>query len=220
MRPIRVTTTLTAANTSGIAQAQSRSTAGAFTFNGSDVSGGIVTYENPSPVAMTSTGNESNKTFRVTGTVLFGSAVTDTTTELLIPSVASSARTVNFFFIVTGITADQATAGTVTWGTDGTQASQIVPQDWYVNPFNVGIEVEITSGTVNYSHQQTGTSVFQTPLVLAPTWFDGPDSGVVAKAASAVGVSTRPCTAMRLKINSGTAGAVVSMKLVSAGTTG
>lgn len=219
MRPFRITTTLTAANTSGIAQAQSRSTAGAFTFNGSDVSGGVVTYTNPSPVAMTSTGNETNKTFRVTGTVLFGSPVTaaESVTELLIPTVASSARTVNFFYTVTGITSDNATVGTLTWGTDGTQSSAIGPVDYLNTAFNVGVEVEILSGTANYTHQQTGTNVFQTPLTLAPFWFDGPDSAIVAKAASGVGVSTRPCMAMRLKINSGTAGSVVSMKIVQAG---
>lgn len=220
MRPIRITTTLIAANAQGIAQAQSRSNAGAFTFNGSDVVGGQVSYQNASRIAFDSTGNENAKTFRVTGTVLFGgnpNISSHLTTEVLVGTL-SSGQTVNFFYNVTGITSDGGTAGSVKWGNDGLQTSLICPLDNYCNPFNVGIDVELTSGTANFTVQTTTTSVQQ--FTLAPFWFDVPDSGLVAKSASVTGGLTKPVHAVRLKINSGVAGSVVSLKIVQSGTTG
>ena len=196
MRPIRITTTLTAANAQAISSANSYSAAGAVTFNGSEVSGGIVSFATPRPIAFDSTSNENGKVFTFTGTVLQGGgSVSEALTATL-----SSGRSVNFFFTVTGITVGSATAGAVKFGTDGTGGSNPIPVDYLVAPFAVGVAAVLTTGSANWTLQLTNDNVFDSTAT--PVWID--DATHTSKSASFSAAVTNPCRAMRIKINSGT----------------
>lgn len=207
MYPIRQTVALSpAADNDGITSAQSRSTAGNFTFDGVLVSGGVATLDsnaNARQVVFDSTGNENTKTYRITGTVIYGSPTT--VTEVLVGAL-SSGSTTNFFFTVTQIASDGGTVGAVKWGTSSIGSGQIIPVNMYGSPFELGIGLALT-GTANFTLQETYDSVFD--LAGTPVWFD--DATIASKSANFAGKVSQPCRAVRLKINSGTGSVALSL---------
>lgn len=207
MRPIYQTVALSpAADDDGITSAQSRSTAGNFSFDGVLVSGGVATLDsnaNARVVAFSSTGTESGKTYRITGTVIYGSP--STITETLV-GAGTSGSTTNFFFTVTQIASDGGTVGSVRWGTTSVGAGPIIPVDNYGSPFELGIGLALT-GTANFTLMETYDSVFS--LTGTPVWFD--DATIASKSANFASKVSTPCRAVRLKINSGTGSVALSL---------
>ena len=192
-------TALAAAVSNGIAQSQSPGGAGSLTLNGSLVSGGVATLDsngNARQVLFTFGADESAHTFTVTGTLLAnGNSVTET-----VAGAAATATTVNFFFTVTSVTINAASAGTITVGTNGVGASPWKVVNHRKNPFQMGIGTILKSGTVNWTVQHTFSDVFD-PAIL-PTAFD--HSVIASKAANTDGNYAFAPIAIRTKINSGT----------------
>lgn len=77
----------------------------------------------------------------------------------------------------------------------------------------VGLQV-VVSGTVNYTVQQT----LDDPADAGATWFDHPDSNLVAATASKQGNYAYVPRAVRIKVNSGTGSATLTV--IQAGMTG
>ena len=78
-RPHRVTFSFAAADDNGICTTQTATATGgsSLTINGALATGGVATMDAPRHVSVTSTGNNSAKTFTFTGTDRFGNAITE-----------------------------------------------------------------------------------------------------------------------------------------------
>lgn len=198
---------LAAASSNNIALSQSPGSA-ALTLNGAAVSGGVATIDtssaaNSSPgrrVILTSGGDDSGITWTVAGTNAGGNAITDT----FAGSSGGAAQSNLDFVTVTSITPSGAVASTVTAGTNGVGSSP-----WWVlnyrgdSPLNVGMAVELVSGSVNFSIQHTYDDPNSLPNgVVVPLAFDSPV--IQGATATADGAYTTPVVAIRLIINSGT----------------
>jgi hypothetical protein len=101
-----------AADADGVANSQTPSGAGNLTINGAKASGGVATFGAARQVTITSAGNDSGRTFTVTGTDANGDSVSEAVTGAN-ADVATSSK---HFKTVTQIAVDDATAGAVTAG--------------------------------------------------------------------------------------------------------
>lgn len=123
MRPITVNCGPYAApNATNIRTATSIAAAGAVTLNGSLVSDGVATLDQPRRVLFTSSGNDSGITFTVTGTDWNNQVQSET----LAGANATTTYTNTDFKTVTSITSSGASAGTVSIGTNGVASSRPV----------------------------------------------------------------------------------------------
>ena len=95
-----------------ISQSQTPSGAGNLTINGAKASGGVATFDSARQVTITSAGNDSARTFTVTGTDVNGFSISEAVTG----ANASAATSTKHFKTVTQIAVDDATAGAVTAG--------------------------------------------------------------------------------------------------------
>lgn len=201
MRPVSITRTLATAVSNGIAQAQTVGAGADLTLNGSLVTSGVAQLGAQRQVIMASASNVATVVFTIYGTNQAGNSITDTITGIN----GSTVATTQDFLTVTRINASASTgAFTVTAGTNGVGASQPIPLDLYLDPFNVSLYIDVT-GTINVTAQYTGdTNVLTSngPFL----WFNHAD--LTSKTADSVGTIISPVTAVRLLTNSGTGSAV------------
>lgn len=101
-----------AADADGISTSQTPGAAGNLTITGALASGGVATLGYGRKVTITSAGNDSGRTFTVTGTDENGNAQTESITG---PNIGTSTGTKNFL-TVTQIAIDAAAAGAITAG--------------------------------------------------------------------------------------------------------
>ena len=189
---------LAAADADGIAQTQTPGAAGALTLNGAFVTSGVAalgTGRSQRRVLITAVGNDSGRTFTITGTDGYGRVVTETVTG---PNATTASSVLNYQ-TVTSVTVDAATAGAITVGTSGAGESAMRPMNLYQTPVNISLGFTI-SGTVNYTVQHTFDDPFQTDSGIS--YFD--HSELAAQAAAVDGNYAFPVTGIRVKINSGT----------------
>lgn len=175
MRPITVSVgPLAAANATAICGSQTPS--GALTLNGALVTNGVATMDTPRRVAITTTANESAKTFTVIGTDWANSPIT----EIVTGGNASQVYTNLDFKTVTAISISAAAAGSLTIGTNSIASSPWVRLDDYALP-QVAIQCTPT-GTVSYTVQQTLQDPNSATNPVAPylvTWLNTADNSAV-----------------------------------------
>lgn len=196
MRPVSMSRTLVAAVANAIALSQTLGGAGPVLLNGALASGGVATIPAQRRVTITSTSDLTLVNFTIVGTNEAGNAVT----EVLAGGSTATVTSVNDYATVTSITASGAVASAITVGTSAIGGSLPVPLDIYL-PFGSTVSVALLSGAVNYSVQVTNGDPFGPPANLL--WVSYPDAAVVAKAASAAGVTATAWRAVRLLTNSG-----------------
>ena len=156
MRPIVQTRQLAAADPNGIAEDQQLGAAGNLALDGVLVdTDGVAQLGTQRQVAFESAGNIATVVFTITGTDDSGAVISEDITGIN----ASTVLTTLNYATVTQIAADAAFASDVEVGTTGVGASQTVPLDQYVTPFNVSLFIEIT-GTVDVTVEFTGDDVF------------------------------------------------------------
>jgi len=119
----------TAPSATNIRTASSIGAAGAVTLNGSLVSNGVATLDQPRRVLFTSAGNDSGITFTIVGTDWNGAYAT----EVLTGANATTTYTVYDYKTVTSVVASGASAGSVSIGTNGIASSRPVFLDWYAD---------------------------------------------------------------------------------------
>lgn len=141
---------LVAAAANKICLSQSAAGAQALTLNGSVVSDGVATLDKARRVLITSAGNDTGITFRVTGTNSTGNAIRESVTGASGAAVA----TLQDYKTVSDITTSGATAGNVTVGTNGVASSPWVFVSPSLAPVNIALGV-VVSGTVNYTIEYT-----------------------------------------------------------------
>lgn len=202
MRPITVTVgPIVAASANNIATSQSVGSATTVTLNGSLVSGGVATMDEPRRVLITSAADDSDITFTIVGTTFGGATVSEVLTGGASVAVYSDLD----FATVTSITTSAATSGTITVGTNGIAGTAWVRFDEW-SPGTVAIQANV-SGTVNYTLQQTldDPNSPTSPVSAADvTWVDSNDTGVVAATATKQSNYLFPPTFARIRLNSGT----------------
>ena len=201
MRPITVTVgSLASAGANAIALSQTP-TAGALTLNGTLVTGGVAVMDQPRRVLITTTGNESSRTFTITGTNWSGSPISEVVTG---PN-ATTGSSVLDYATVTSITISGNAANALTVGTNGVAASPWVRLDSWAMP-QVAIQCT-ASGTVNYTVQQTldDTNAPSSPVApSAVTWVSHPDTNLVGATSTVQGNYAYVPTFARVLLNSGT----------------
>jgi hypothetical protein len=216
MRPIYLTRALVAADADGIALAQNLAAAGNLTLNGTFVAGGIADLSAQRKVLFTAGGGDdlSGINFTIRGR---NSANIPISEVVVGPVDAAPTSTVLDYEFVDSITASAAfPAGeTVEVGTDGTGASQPIPLDIYLKPFQVTLAVKISAAdtvdvTVEYTMDDVQAS--QGPF----EWFEL--SGLTDITESTVDSLISPVTAIRMVTNSGTDEA--TLQIIQAGLLG
>ncbi len=209
MRPIIQTRQLDAAVSNGIALDQQLGGAGDLTINGGFATAGVAQLDAQRQVELESAGALGGINFTITGTDDQGRAISETIAG---PAAGTVATELNFR-TVTQIFADAAFATDVEVGTNGVGASQEIPLDQYISPFNVSLLLDIV-GTVDVTVQFTGDDIFGD----APgpfSWTDHPNLTNITADDDATFIS--PVSACRLLTNSGVGTAV--LRVAQAGLT-
>jgi hypothetical protein len=154
MRPITQSLTFRAAVGNAVCASQTPSGAGALTINGANATAGVYTAPDNTPrhLTITTNGNESTKTFTVTGTDRHGAAMSFSTLG------ASSATTTTYpiaFNTITSVTVSAATAAAVTIGFAAASHTGWIPLDRYTGE-DVGIQVHLSTGAgLTFTLQKT-----------------------------------------------------------------
>jgi hypothetical protein len=169
--------------------------------NGALVVSGVAVMDNPRRVLITAAGNESAKTFTVTGTGANGNTVS----EVITGPNAATAQSVLDYKTVTSITISAAAAGAITVGTSGVGGSRWVSFDAFAPSF-ISLQCNVT-GTINYTVQTTLNDPYDPITPVAPAsvvWVNSSDSAVVGATANQQSNFLFCPVYARILINSGT----------------
>lgn len=222
MRPVRIYALPRSTDADGIAASQSLGGAGALTLDGVLVVNGVAVITRTDTdssgrkyskigqtVTITSSGNESAKTFTVVGKDQDGQ---DRTVSLSGPN-ATVTSVSGYWSSVSSVSIDAASAGNVTVGILPTFSTPTIPLDHYVN-FGIALSV-VLGGTATYTVQHTmdeiGAQTFKDGwqwVASTANWFNNDGSDLVSATASADGNYTLNPAATRLICSSWTSGTV------------
>lgn len=208
MIPQIVTIALAAASANNVCLSQAPGAA-ALTLNGSTVAGGVATLDYQRHVIITSSGNDSGITFKITGTRNDGGVISET----LAGANAGVAESTLDYKTITSIVPSAAVAANVTVGTNGIGASPWQAFSEHTNPFSAGVQIVVT-GTINADIEYTGDDpngplgAFP-PAPVNPTAFK--HATLVAVTANAAGSFSVPCWGWRVRVNSGSGSAKVTV---------
>jgi hypothetical protein len=201
---------IAAANAAGIAANATPAAGAAFTLTASPV-----VLDQARRVIITSAGNDSTRTFTITGTNRSGNIISETITGGNIAAVS----TVNDFKTVSAVVnngpgAVAATGATV--GTSGVASTQWFNIDGNADPISISVDV-IVSGTINYSVEYT----YDDPnVVTAPTVWTIAGGSLTSKTANADSQANPfnfPIWGLRLTQNSATPPASATITVQQAG---
>lgn len=202
MRPKTVSVTPITPDPDGICAAQQLAGAGNLTINGALASGGAVSLANAYQVCLVSAGNISTTTFTITGTDANGAAQV---VAIAGPN-ATTVETAEYFKTVTQIAASGAFVSDVTVGTVDELASQTIPVDIYTNVTSLAVDI---SGTIDFTVQKC----YERPTNgETPNWIN--ITALAAKTADTATAETAPIGGVRFIVNSYTAGATISLRII------
>lgn len=203
MRQIVETLQLVAAVNNAVCLDQTRLTAGSLTLDGANVVAGVAVFNAAYLVTVTSTGNDSTRTYTITGTNAAGVAISETITG---PNIATVSTT-QYFKTVTGVSVvGGGTVGTVRAGFGTAGVAPPIILDVHGRP-DVSLQV-VVSGTVTWTLQQTLDNLWD---ISNPTWFSHPDANMVAQTVNRQGNYAYIPSAVRLLITSGTGSATLTV---------
>jgi hypothetical protein len=201
MQPMSVTVgPIAAASANNICLSQTPS-AGALLINGALASGGVATLDVQRRVLITTTADESARTFTITGTNWSGSVISQTITG---PNATTGATTISFK-TVTSVTISGNAAGALTVGTNGIADSPWVRFDDFAP--NYATVTCTISGTVNWTVQWTldDPNDPQSPVAAGSMTFqNATDTNLVNQAVANRGGLQYAPTFARVVLNSGT----------------
>lgn len=200
-----LTKALAAAAATNVCLSQTPGAAGALTINGAAATGGVATLDTQRRLRITCGGNNSARTFTVTGTTESGYQVSET----MAGTNGSTTDSVQDYLTVTSIVIDGASTGTVTVGTMTTGSTPWKNMNTWANPFAAELDCSIT-GTITYSIETTNSrylSSLATVNVQA--------TAVVGTSAVAKLAITSPVRAWRATITAGTGS--VTVEAIQAG---
>lgn len=203
MRQIVETLQLVAAVNNAVCLDQTLAGAGSLTENGTSVVNGVAVFNAAYLVTVTSTGNDSTRTYTITGTSAAGVVMSETITG---PN-ATTVSTTRYFKTVTDVSvAGGGTVGTVRVGFGTAGVAPPIILDVHGRP-DVSLQV-VVSGTVTWTLQQTLDNLWD---IANPTWFSHPDANMVAQTVNRQGNYAYIPSAVRLQITSGTGSATLTV---------
>jgi hypothetical protein len=203
MRQITQTLQVAAAVNNAVALDQTLAGAGSLTENGGAVVNGVAISTAAVLVTVTSTANDSTRTYTITGTNAAGVTMSETITG---PNT-TTVSTTRYFKTVTDVSvAGGGTVGTVRVGFSATGVTAPVILDVHGRP-DVSLQV-VVSGTVTWTLQQTLDNIWD---VSNPTWFSHPDVNMVSQTVNRQGNYAYIPSATRLQISSGTGSATLTV---------
>lgn len=190
---------LQAADTNGIAQSQTLGGAGNLTLNGDLVTAGVANLVTPQFVAITSGGDDSNKTFTITGTDRYGRPQTET----LAGGASTVVNSTKNFLTVSNISISSASTGTVIAGINANGSTAPIIIDRFVNPATYSAAMVFTgtatsSIDISYDDLAPAWDIANNN----PTWFSA--AGFAALTTNHNGQIGGPITMLRLRNSSGT----------------
>lgn len=191
----------------GISVAAAVAAAGNLTLGGALTSGGVFTADYPRQISITSSGNDSARTFTVTGTDPNGVAQTEDITG---PS-ATAVESTKYFKTITSIAVDAACAGNISAGTVDEFVTNTIPLKRNSNAPTVSLEG--ITGTINVSVEQTFSNVFD-PTDINYVACHADLTNATADANENLDVNA---TGVRLKCNSYTNTAELKMVIIQDG---
>ena len=203
MRQIVSSLQLSAAVDNAVCLAQTRGTAGALTINGGNAVNGVAIFNAAYAVTVTSTGNDSTRTYTITGTNAAGNALTETITG---PNATTVSTTSAFLTVTEILVVGGGTVGTVRAGFAAPGVTAPLPLDNHGRP-DISLQV-VVSGTVTWTVQQT---LDNPSTVNIPTWFDHPDTNMVSQTVNRQGNYAYVPAAVRLRVTSGTGRATLTI---------
>ncbi|HZS57527.1 MAG TPA: VCBS domain-containing protein [Bryobacteraceae bacterium] len=198
--------------TNGIATAQAPAQATNLTLSGSLVSGGVATLDNPRRVAITTTSNETARTFTIYGT----NRTKQNISEAIKGTNGSAVYTSNDFKTVTQISVDAATSGNVEAGTNGVASTPWFNADYHTTPLNLGVSV-VVSGTITYNVEYTYEDL-NNPVngVFPALWVNAIMSNKTTNL-DATNTFSFPVTALRLTQTTNTTSSYATITVLQAG---
>lgn len=156
----------TASSTNGISLAQAPGAAGNLVLNGALVTGGVATMDasgQAKRVGITSSGNETAKTFTIYGTNQSDAAISE---SLAGPGAAATVESKLDYKTVTRIAIDAASVGNITSGATGKASSVWLQDNPMVSSWNLAIGVHVDSSlsgpltyTVEHSYDDPNNNV-------------------------------------------------------------
>ncbi len=221
MLPVTVTEgPLDGADQDGIATAQSALVAGPLVLDGILSTDGVGILDTARRVLVTSGGDDTAITFRITGTNSDRNPIQET----IVGGDTAAVYTISDFLTVTEVYASGATAANVEVGTNGVASSRWIVLNYMISPFDISIGV-VVSGTVNYTIEYTYDTVNSNQNQMGGALGNYPavptvwaHATLAAKTASADGFFAYAVAAARLTVNSGATGTdSVTATFISAG---
>lgn len=214
------TITLTAASANTICLSQKPAAGGVqnLTIAGASATAGVATLDTDRRVLITSSGNDSSRTFTITGTNRYGS-VTETVTG---PNTTST-YTVYDYKTITSITVDSDTTGNITIGTNGVASTAWIPCEMDKAVFSVSVWTSVTSGaSLTYTIECTPILLTNQPTTMNPysvsnnNYWNVPsryvyptdDTSMVVASTSLKSNFAYPTDGVRLTLNSFSSGSV------------
>lgn len=192
---------LATADPNGIAESQTPGAAGDLTLDGVLVVDDVAVLDTPRRILITTSADETSKTFTLYGTDWNGNDVSETIAGVNNTTVQS----VYDYSTITRIAVSAALAGAVIVGTNGVASSRPIFLDEWM-PAPVSLQA-VVSGTVNFTVQQTlddPTIIGATMGYTGVTWVNHPDTALAAATATAQGNYAYAPRMVRVLLNSGT----------------
>lgn len=193
---VTATYTLAAAAAAGLANDIAYA-AGGFALTATNAGDGCA---HPITILGNAATNHSGKTFTITGTDANGVAITD---AIAGPNGVATVTSTKRFADILSVTVNSTTgADTFDIGWTALASTPWVPLDTRIVPFGVGVGAVLVSGAANYDLERTYDDI--STNVTAQVAYN--DATMAAKTASSEVGLTVPVRAIRLDINSHTAG--------------
>lgn len=210
----KIILTPAAAAVNNICLSQTPGAGGALVLNGSTVAAGVATLDMPRRVAIISGGNLSGRTFVITGLAADGDNVI---TETLVGPNNATVTSLKNYLKVTSITIDAAAGAALTVGTNATAGAGLVclSSGWVplsMAGWGTGFDVIVT-GVANYTVEITNDSIFTAALPQDVYHTPFPHPSIVGKTGNEIGSVDIPVYAIRLTVNSYTAGATLTFSV-------
>lgn len=206
MRPKLRSYLFTTADADGVCLSQTPSGAGAMTIAGALASGGVATFDVARHFSITAAGNDSGRTFTVTGTDRYGASISEAITGPNTTTVVS----VKNFKTITIVSVDAATAGAITVGSADSAETPWIPTNYRKSPFELTVNTDLTTGaSLTYAMEVTNSDV-QAPGFQENDALKYTHATITAKTADFVGSQITPVTAVRYLITSYVSGTLRS----------
>lgn len=207
MRPIIIDMDLDAVDANGVFEDQTLGGAGDFTLDGAGVTDGVWTTTDgfAKQIGFESAGNISGVTFTVTG---FGDVDGhNAIVETLSGPNANTVETSNYFYSITSIAADGAVGTNTEAGAVDEAVTAPIPLNWRGGVASVNLDI---TGTMDVTVENTFDNI-QDLSDQSFNWQNSPSANLVNATSSTNDAYEGIPRALRIKVNSYSAGAEVQI---------